>query len=79
MQATPFVWVSLTALPLLALTSAAQEPAATLVETVRHVTERLHNVAEATAAGYVDSLVRVNGPEEGAKGVHFGNADLTVS
>jgi hypothetical protein len=76
MQTTPFVWISLTAVSLLALTSAAPVSAATLVETVRQATERFHNVAEATAAGYTDALTCVNGPEEGAMGVHFGNADL---
>ena len=76
MQTTPFVWISLTAMSLLALTSAAPASAATLVETVRRATERFHNVEEAMAAGYADSLVCVSGLEEGAMGVHFGNGEL---
>jgi hypothetical protein len=76
MKTTPFVWIGLTAMSLLALTSAAPAPAATLVETVLRATERFQNVEEAIAAGYTDPLVCVSGPEEGAMGVHFGNADL---
>ena len=76
MQTTSFVWISLTAMSLLALTSAAPVSAATLVETMRRATERFHDVEEATAAGYADSLMCVSGPEEGAMGVHFGNAEL---
>jgi hypothetical protein len=74
MQTMPFVWISLTAMSLLAWTAPA--PAATLVETVRQATERFHDVEEATAAGYADTLQCVNGPEEGAMGVHFANAEL---
>jgi hypothetical protein len=76
MQNTSVVWISLTAMSLLALTSAAPAPAATLVETVRRATERFQNVEEATAAGYADSLICVSGPEEDAMGIHFGNGDL---
>jgi hypothetical protein len=76
MKTTPFVWISLTAMSLLALTSATPASAATLVETVRRATERFQNVEEATAAGYADALTCVSGPEEGAMGVHFANAEL---
>lgn len=76
MQTTPFVWISLTTMSLLALTSAAPASAATLVETVRQATERFHDIEEATEAGYVDAQNCVSGPEEGAMGVHFGNAEL---
>jgi hypothetical protein len=76
MKTASFVWISLTALSLLALTSTAPVSAATLVDTVRAATERFHNVAEAVAAGYADPLVCVSGPEEGAMGVHFTNAEL---
>jgi hypothetical protein len=76
MQMKPFMWISLTAMSLCALTSAASEPAGALVNTVRLATERFQDVGEATAAGYVDSLLCVSGPEEGAMGVHFANADL---
>jgi hypothetical protein len=76
MKTASFVWISLTALSLSALTSAAPASAATLVETVHAATERFHNVAEAVAAGYADPLVCVSGPEEGAMGVHFTNAEL---
>jgi hypothetical protein len=76
MQTKTFVWISLTAMSLLALISAATEPSGALVETVRRATERFQDVEEATAAGYADSLLCVSGPEEGAMGVHFGNADL---
>ena len=80
MQTKYFVWISLTAMSLFALTAAALAasspqgepgPAETLVETVRRATERFQNVEEATAAGYADSLVCVSGLEEGAMGVHF--------
>ena len=85
MQTKHFVWISLTAMSLFALTSAALAasssqsepgPAETLVETVRRATERFQNVEEATAAGYADSLVCVSGLEEGAMGVHFVKGDL---
>jgi hypothetical protein len=76
MKTTPFVWVSLTAISLYAFTAASQEPAGALVETVRQATARFQNVEEATAAGYVDPLTCVSGPQEGTMGVHFTNADL---
>jgi hypothetical protein len=76
MKTTPFVWISLMAISLLALISATPAAAATLVETVRQATERFHNVEEATAAGYMDVQNCVSGPEEGAMGVHFANAEL---
>jgi hypothetical protein len=76
MKTTPFVWISLTAMSLFALTSAATEPSGALVETVRRATERFQDVEEATEAGYTDPLLCVSGPEEGAMGVHFGHAEL---
>jgi hypothetical protein len=76
MKTTPIVCISLTIMLLLAMTAAAQDPAGALVETVRQATVQFKNVEEATKAGYVDPLVCVSGPEEGAMGVHFGNAEL---
>ena len=76
MKTTPVVCISLTAMRLWAVTSAARDPAGALVETVRAATERFQNIEEATEAGDADALVCVIGPEEGAMGVHFGNATL---
>jgi hypothetical protein len=76
MKTTPFVWISLTAILLSALTAAAIEPAGALVETVRQATARFQNIEAATAAGYADPLTCVSGPQEGTMGVHFANADL---
>jgi hypothetical protein len=76
LKITPVVCISLAIMLLLAMTSAAQDPAGALVETVRQATAQFQNVEEATKAGYVDPLVCVSGPEEGAMGVHFGNAEL---
>jgi hypothetical protein len=81
MKTALFVWVSLTAMSLFAFTSfastsAAWEPPGALVNTVRLATERFQDVEEATEAGYADPLQCVSGPEEGAMGVHFGNAEL---
>ena len=76
MKTMPVVCISLTIMLLLTMTSAAQDPAGALVETVRQATAQFQNVEEATKAGYVDPLVCVSGPEEGAMGVHFGNAEL---
>jgi hypothetical protein len=76
MKTTPIVCISLIVMLLLAMTSAARDPAGALVETVRQATAQFQNVEEATKAGYADSLVCVSGPEEGAMGVHFGNAEL---
>jgi hypothetical protein len=76
MKTTLVVGISLSALLLWAITSAARDPAGALVETVRHATAQFQNVEEATKAGYADPLVCVSGPEEGAMGVHFGNAEL---
>ena len=50
-------------------------PAPTLVERVRQVTEPFQSVDEATSAGYAQ-MSCVSGPEVGAMGVHFVNADL---
>jgi hypothetical protein len=76
MKTTPVVCISLTALLLLVVSSPAGDPTGALVETVRAATERFQNTEEATKAGYADALVCVSGPEEGAMGVHFGNAEL---
>jgi hypothetical protein len=76
MKTTPFIWISLTAMLLYAFPAAATEPAGALVETVRQATVRFHNVEEATAAGYANTLNCVSGPQEGVMGVHFANADL---
>ena len=76
MKTAPVVCISLPAMLLLAMTSAARNPAGALVETVRQATEQFQNVEEATQAGYADALVCVSGPEEGAMGVHFSNAEL---
>jgi hypothetical protein len=76
MKTTPVVCISLTAMRLWAVTSAARDPAGALVETVRPATERFQTVEESTAAGSADALVCVSGPEAGAMGVHCGNATL---
>jgi hypothetical protein len=86
MQTKHFVWISLTAMSLVACTSAALAGAndrhdetaseATLVETVRRATERFQNAQEALDAGYTAQQVCVSGPEEGAMGVHFVNPEL---
>ena len=76
MKTTPFIWISLTAMLLYTFPAAATEPAGALVETVRQATVRFHNVEEATAAGYANTLNCVSGPQEGVMGVHFANADL---
>jgi hypothetical protein len=76
MKTTPVVCISLTAMRLWAVTSAARAPAGALVETVRPATKRFQTVEEATAAGSADALVCVSGPEAGAMGVHCGNATL---
>jgi hypothetical protein len=50
MKTASFVWIGLTAMSLLTLTSTAPASTATLVETVRHATERFQNVEAATVA-----------------------------
>ena len=47
MKTTPVVCISLTVMLLLAMTSAARDPAGALVETVRQATEQFQNVEEA--------------------------------
>ena len=64
MKTTPFIWISLTAMLLYTFPAAATEPAGALVETVRQATVRFHNVEEATAAGYANTLNCVSGPQE---------------
>jgi hypothetical protein len=76
MKPTPFVWISLTVLALYTFPAAAREPTGALVETVRQATALFHNIEEATAAGYANTLNCVSGPQEGVMGVHFANADL---
>ena len=49
METTPVVCISLPAMLLLAMTSAARDPAGVLVETVRQATEQFQNVEEAHA------------------------------
>jgi len=56
------------------VTSVARDPAGALVETVRQATEQCQHVEAAPQAGYADALGGVSGPEEGAMGVHCGNA-----
>lgn len=50
--------------------------ATTLVEEVRTATARYKDVAAAEAAGYALFHGCVNGPEQGAMGVHFVNGNL---
>jgi hypothetical protein len=56
-----------------AQTQQADGPMASLV---REATEALRDTQAATAAGYALASGCVSGPEEGAMGVHYGNAEL---
>jgi hypothetical protein len=47
-----------------------------LIEDVRHATGDFRDVAAAVAAGYAPATGCVSGPQGGAMGVHFANADL---
>jgi hypothetical protein len=76
MKTAVFVRISVTVMSTWALAAAAWEPPGALVNTVRLATERFQDVEEAIEAGYADPLQCVSGPEEGAMGVHFGNAEL---
>ena len=53
----------------------ASQPATTLVAAVRQATESFQDVEEATAAGYAQ-MSCVSGPEAGAMGIHYIDADL---
>ena len=58
---------------------AAQEatpPPTTLVEAVRQATAPFPDPAAAEAAGYVPMQGCVSGPQDGAMGLHYVNADL---
>lgn len=47
-----------------------------LIQIARQATEAFQDVTAAEAAGYALSSGCVSGPEEGAMGVHYGNATL---
>jgi len=49
----------------------SHETAGPLPDAVRQATERFRDVNDAIAAGYVQNLGCVSGPEEGAMGVHY--------
>jgi hypothetical protein len=72
--------IGLVALSLIALTSVAlanssgSKPAPTLAETVRQATAQFKDVRKAT--GYALLHGCVNGPQEGAMGIHYANGDL---
>ena len=74
--------VGLVVISFIAMTSVAiatqsdSQPASTLVETVRQVTEPFKDVNAADAAGYKLLHGCVSGPQEGAMGIHFANGDL---
>jgi hypothetical protein len=53
-----------------------QESDGPMVAAVREATAALRDPQAATAAGYAVSSGCVSGPEEGAMGVHYGNAAL---
>jgi hypothetical protein len=60
-------------------TPASQRPeaiSAKLVQTVRAATQQFVDVNAATAAGYKPFLGCITGPDMGAMGVHYVNADL---
>src|SRR5262245_28210071 len=71
-----FTWLAAAALSLAATVPSlgvanAQQPTKTLVDVVRQSTERYQDVEEATSAGYAPMLGCVNGPQEGAMGIHY--------
>jgi hypothetical protein len=86
MKTRHFLLIVLSALPLLAFTTAAlariedrqlQDGVSnTLVAVVRQATEPFKNIDEAEAAGYGLFHGCVSGPQEGAMGIHFVNGDL---
>jgi hypothetical protein len=67
--------LSLVAWSAMAVRGAAASPGS-LVDQVRRATQAYHDVAAARAAGYAQFLGCVSGPQEGAMGIHFVNADL---
>jgi hypothetical protein len=60
------------------LASDGQAPTPALVEQVRETTRSFRNVENAVAAGYASEGACVSGPEEGAMGIHYADADLVV-
>jgi hypothetical protein len=56
-----------------------QKDAAALVKAVRDSTERFKDVAVAKAEGYALQFGCVSGPDSGAMGLHYVNADLVNS
>ena len=60
----------------IAPTTSGETKVTTLIEEVRAATARFKDVAAAEAAGYGLFHGCVNGPEQGAMGVHFVNGDL---
>lgn len=55
-----------------------QANAATLLRTVRQATERFKDVRAAEAEGYALQFGCVSGPDSGAMGLHYVNADLVA-
>ncbi len=53
-----------------------QQPDGPMVTVVREATAAFRDLDAATAAGYALASGCVSGPEEGAMGVHYGNATL---
>jgi hypothetical protein len=82
MRNRPLFLIGLAALALVLFASAAtarargQQPANTLVETVRRETARFKELPAAEAAGYGLFHGCVSGPEVGAMGVHYVNGGL---
>ena len=58
------------------MTSDQQRNAGALIKIVRESTERFKDVAVAEAEGYVLQFGCVSGPDSGAMGLHYVNADL---
>src|SRR5215208_77677 len=82
MKKKSVVLISLVALSLLVATSVALassndlKPAATFPEAVRQATAQFKDVKKAEAAGYALLHGCVNGPQEGAMGIHYANGGL---
>src|SRR5262249_20271259 len=69
--------LSLAAVTSVALASATSpKPPTTLAETVRRATAQFKDVQKAEHAGYALLHGCVNGPQDGAMGIHFANGDL---
>jgi hypothetical protein len=60
-------------------TQEEQTGAATLLKVVRQATERFKDVSAAQAEGYALQFGCVTGPDSGAMGLHYVNADLVAS